>query len=168
MPLDIRLTCLGRIGIAEQDDVLTALLFDPMRTSGEPSRLTEEAFAQLNAYLSGRLTVFSLPLNSAQTSFQRAVQETLCEIPYGQTRSYREVAMRMGQPTACRAVGNACHRNPLPIFVPCHRIVGSSRPELYSGGAARKRFLLNLERKNRQTPFNPSSPQPFGPLLASN
>lgn len=148
----LRRTALGCIGIAEEGGCLAELVFDPdWKDQASSSPLLKEAFAQLNAYLEGRLAVFSLPLLPAQTTFQKVFQTALCSVPYGRTLSYKDLADQMDRPHACRAVGNACHRNPLPIFIPCHRLVGRSRPYLYRGGEARKRFLLDLERKTLKT-----------------
>lgn len=144
----IQMTPLGRVGISEVEEILTALNFDPpVGMRGESSPILREAFAQLNAYLEGRLAFFSLPLAPATTVFQGAFRENLLAVPYGGTVSYQGLACKMGASAACRAVGNACSRNSLPIFIPCHRVVGRSRPLLYRGGEARKRFLLELEQR---------------------
>jgi len=84
-----------------------------------------EAFRQLDAYFTGELTRFDLPLHLAGTAFQNKVWTALCGIPFGETISYAALAARIGQPTASRAVGGANGANPLPIVVPCHRVIGS-------------------------------------------
>jgi methylated-DNA-[protein]-cysteine S-methyltransferase len=106
------------------------------------------AVEQLQAYLAGELTVFDLPVALAGSDFQRRVWELLAEIPYGHTTSYGRLAARLGRPSASRAVGLANGRNPLPIVLPCHRVVGASGALTgYGGGIDRKRWLLDLERR---------------------
>ncbi len=109
------------------------------------------ARSQLEEYFAGRRTVFDLPLDLAGTggtAFQRRVWAALGDIPYGATISYGELARRIGQPAAVRAVGLANGRNPLSIIVPCHRVVGASGALTgYGGGMTRKRALLDLEAR---------------------
>jgi methylated-DNA-[protein]-cysteine S-methyltransferase len=107
---------------------------------------------QLDAYFAGDLTDFDVTLRLEGTEFQRRVWAGLLEIPYGETISYGELATRIGQPTASRAVGLANGRNPVSIIVPCHRVIGSTGALTgYGGGLDRKRTLLDLER-TRQEP----------------
>ena len=104
-------------------------------------------FAQLRAYFAGELREFDVPLAPAGTRFQTSVWAALRRIPYGETASYGEVAGMIGRPTACRAVGAANGANPIPIIVPCHRVVGSSGALTgFGGGITTKRFLLDHER----------------------
>ncbi|MFC3999331.1 methylated-DNA--[protein]-cysteine S-methyltransferase [Nocardiopsis sediminis] len=112
-----------------------------------PSRL-EEAARQLEEYFAGRRTRFELPLDRRlSTGFRRDVLDHLPRIAYGRTESYAEVAAASGSPKAVRAVGTACATNPLPVVVPCHRVVRSDgSPGGYAGGEAAKRALLALER----------------------
>jgi methylated-DNA-[protein]-cysteine S-methyltransferase len=106
-----------------------------------------EAVEQLTAYFAGDLTEFELDLDLAGTDFQRKVWTALRTIPYGETRTYGEIAMQIGSPTASRAVGMANGRNPIGIIVPCHRVIGSTGGLTgYGGGLDRKRQLLALER----------------------
>lgn len=141
------LPLIGRVGLCEEEETLTALVFAPSdKEARSSSPLLKEAFAQLKAYCEGQLRNFELPLAAASTPFQSIVRQALEKIPYGQTLTYKELAQQIEKPTACRAVGTACKRNPLPILVPCHRIVGIRAPDLYRGGPARKRALLALER----------------------
>ena len=103
--------------------------------------------AQLRAYFRGELREFNLPLDPGGTAFQRLVWAQLRRIPYGATRTYGEVAAAIGRPKAARAVGMANHVNPLPIVVPCHRVVGSGGKLVgYAGGLDAKEFLLRLEQ----------------------
>jgi methylated-DNA-[protein]-cysteine S-methyltransferase len=105
-----------------------------------------EARAQLGAYFDGRLRQFDLPLAPAGTAFQRSVWQALEQIPYGQTRTYGQLAAELGSPRAMRAVGAANGRNPISIVIPCHRLVGSDGSLTgYGGGLARKQWLLELE-----------------------
>ncbi len=108
--------------------------------------LLQEAARQLTAYFAGERRTFDLPLRPAGTPFQQAVWNALREIPYGEVRSYAQIAARIGRPKATRAVGMANHRNPLPILIPCHRVIGSSGALTgYAGGLAVKEQLLRLE-----------------------
>lgn len=109
----------------------------------EPVRVARE---QLLAYLEGQRTVFDLPLAPAGTPFQLKVWNALASIPFGQTRSYGELAAQIGEPRAVRAVGAANGRNPLPIVLPCHRVIGSDGSLTgFGGGLPVKQFLLELE-----------------------
>jgi methylated-DNA-[protein]-cysteine S-methyltransferase len=113
--------------------------------------------AQLNAYFAGELTSFDLPTEMHGTHFQRQVWAELCEIPYGETISYGELARRVGNPKASRAVGLANGRNPLAIVVPCHRVIGANGSLTgYGGGLDRKIWLLEHETAN-----SPSSATPW-------
>jgi methylated-DNA-[protein]-cysteine S-methyltransferase len=111
-----------------------------------PRAIVDEAQAQLAEYFAGRRQRFELPLDLAGTDFQRRAWVALAEIPYGETRTYAEQARRLGLVHGARAVGSANARNPLPIVIPCHRLVGSTG-ELtgYAGGLDRKERLLRLE-----------------------
>ncbi|MBV9388145.1 MAG: methylated-DNA--[protein]-cysteine S-methyltransferase [Chroococcidiopsidaceae cyanobacterium CP_BM_ER_R8_30] len=105
-----------------------------------------EAKAQLLAYFDGTLTEFRLPLSAQGTEFQKQVWEELQKIPYGSTLSYKELALRIGNPKGVRAVGLANGRNPISIIVPCHRVIGASgKLTGYSGGLSRKEALLMWE-----------------------
>lgn len=105
-----------------------------------------EAVRQLKAYFAGDLHQFDLPLAAAGTAFQKRVWRALCDIPYGETISYGELARRIGNPKASRAVGLANGRNPISIVVPCHRVIGANGALTgYGGGLPRKRWLLQHE-----------------------
>ncbi len=122
-----------------------------MRFDGEPARSADplllEAAEQLRAYFAGELREFDLELRPAGTPFQRRVWEALTAIPFGETRTYGDIARQIGRPTAVRAVGAANGRNPLPIVVPCHRVLHSGGHGIgrYTGGVHRKEALLRLE-----------------------
>ena len=110
------------------------------------SALVEDAAAQLAQYFAGRRRSFAVTLAPvATTDFRRRVWAALTAIPYGEVRSYGQVAAAVGQPRAARAVGNANHANPWPIIVPCHRVVASEGLGGYGGGLDVKRYLLDLE-----------------------
>ncbi|MCB5941186.1 methylated-DNA--[protein]-cysteine S-methyltransferase [bacterium 210820-DFI.6.52] len=145
---------IGPLGVGEEDGAITLILFAGQQPpegyrEGE-TPLLEEAWAQLERYFAGELRQFSLPLAPAGTPFQQAVWRALEEIPYGETRSYGEIAGWVGRPKASRAVGAANHRNLIPIVIPCHRVIGAGGTLTgYGGGLDRKRLLLDLERQNR-------------------
>jgi methylated-DNA-[protein]-cysteine S-methyltransferase len=106
---------------------------------------------QLGEYFAGDRTEFDLPLNPAGTPFQQQVWTALRTIPYGQVRSYGQIAAQVGRPGAARAVGLANGRNPIAVMVPCHRVIGSSGALTgYGGGLDRKRLLLDLEARRAE------------------
>lgn len=112
-----------------------------------PSPLTEQAIRELQEYFAGTRRAFTFPTAVAGTPFQQAVWQELQEIPYGETRTYGQIADRIGRPKAVRAVGMANHRNPLCIVVPCHRVVGAGGALTgYAGGLDKKEYLLALEK----------------------
>ena len=141
----------GMLGIAENGIAITDLFFgntmpNPMWQLLNTPLLTQ-AINQLEAYFSGERTAFDLPLGAEGTEFQRSVWEALLRIPYGETRSYGQIAEAIGKPKAGRAVGMANHRNPIAIIIPCHRVIGSDGSLVgYGGGINVKTFLLQLER----------------------
>ena len=113
------------------------------------SPVMRETFRQLRLYFAGDLQVFDLPLELIGTEFQKKVWSALVTIPYGETRSYTEIAAQIGAPRAVRAVGAANGRNPIPIIVPCHRVIGASGSLVgFGGGLEWKRLLLDLEAKH--------------------
>lgn len=115
-----------------------------------PSPVSDLAASQLREYFAGSRKTFDFPCELRGTSFQLAVWEALRRIPYGQTRTYGQIAAAIGRPKASRAVGMACHRNPLWIVVPCHRVVGSSGALTgYAGGLSMKRMLLDMEQTSQ-------------------
>lgn len=122
--------------------------YEPDRGDWQPDDSAfPEAVEQLEAYFAGRLTEFQLELDLVGTGFQRRVWEALLTIPYGETRSYGEIARQIGSPGAFRAVGLANGHNPIGIIVPCHRVIGSNGSLTgYGGGLDRKRALLGLEK----------------------
>ena len=117
----------------------------PQSLNCETPALFKDIFTQFSEYFEGTRRDFTLPLCLNGRAFEMRVWKALIQIPYGETRSYGEIAAACGNPKAARAVGQAVHRNPLPIIVPCHRVVGASNLGGYAGGLAIKRFLLRLE-----------------------
>jgi methylated-DNA-[protein]-cysteine S-methyltransferase len=115
------------------------------------SSVMREALSQLRSYFAGTLQVFDVPLELGGTDFQRRVWGALVKIPYGETRSYSQIALQIGAPRAVRAVGAANGRNPIPIIVPCHRVIGASGSLVgFGGGLVWKRLLLDLEAKHAE------------------
>lgn len=144
----------GPLLVAGDDEHLNLIGFPSGSRARAPSnewhrddRAFAEAFAQLRAYFAGKLTRFDLPLRFSGTDFQNTVWSALRDIPFGETVSYGDLARRIGRPTASRAVGAANGANPLPIVVPCHRVVGADGSLTgFGGGVETKRYLLNHER----------------------
>lgn len=126
----------------------------------KPAGLHRQIQEQLGQYFQAKRREFTIPLLLEGTSFQKKVWAALLEIPYGETRSYLEIARAVGNPKACRAVGMANNRNPIAILVPCHRVVGADGNLTgYAGGLERKAYLLELERGNRmKCPVMQTSP----------
>lgn len=146
-------TPLGKLGIAEQDGNITDVYFAndviPQKVDIVETALISEAFSQLNAYFAGELQSFTLPLAPRGTDFMQTVWQALCQIPYGTTASYKEIAIAINNPKAVRAVGLANSKNPIPIFIPCHRVINhNGQLGGYSGGLEIKKFLLALEYHN--------------------
>lgn len=116
------------------------------------SALHNEAARQLTRYFDGSLQSFSLPLSPAGTAFQQAVWQALQQIPFGETRSYQQIANAIGNPKAVRAVGTANSRNPVAIVIPCHRVIGANGNLTgYAGGLEKKAWLLQHEQQPGQT-----------------
>ena len=138
----------GPLTLAESDGALVRIAFGDERAGAcDHTPLLDEAARQLDEYFEGRRREFDLPLAPAGTVFQQAVWAALRTIPYGQTRSYKDIAAAVGRPAACRAVGMANNRNPLPIVIPCHRVIGASGALTgYAGGLDVKMRLLEIEK----------------------
>jgi len=144
---------IGPLGIAEEGGAITNIYFG--RGQANPgvemaeTPLIQAAAEQLAEYFGGARTQFDLPLNPRGTAFQRAVWDALRAIPAGETRSYKDIAAMVGAPLAYRAVGMANHCNPIPILIPCHRVIGHGGALTgYAGGLAMKRALLDLEKNH--------------------
>jgi methylated-DNA-[protein]-cysteine S-methyltransferase len=161
-------TGLGRIFLSEDGEGISglSLAVEPEAKEGEQSpipvadyydknayelnetELIREAAAQLMEYLEGKRTEFNIKLNPKGTQFQQKVWEALREIPYGETRSYQQIAGVIGKEKAARAVGRANHNNPIMIFIPCHRVIGADKSLVgFGAGLDIKEKLLNLEKQ---------------------
>ena len=150
---------LGKLQIAAEAGCITELYFidgvvkvpeNLSAASNNPADETvlAECTRQLDAYFAGELKDFDLPLNAVGTPFRMKVWEALKTIPYGETISYKQLAEKIENPKAIRAVGGANHNNPISIIIPCHRVIGvGGQLTGYGGGLDNKEFLLNLERK---------------------
>lgn len=149
-------TPIGELLLAGEQDALTLIGFPKGKMRRDPEAdwiFNEQPFAdvrqQLTEYFAGERKEFDLPLSLHGTEFQVSVLEALQEIPYGETTSYGVIAKRIGRPKAVRAVGAANGRNPIPIIVPCHRVIGSSGDLTgFGGGLDTKEALLRLEAEN--------------------
>ncbi|MCG9789910.1 methylated-DNA--[protein]-cysteine S-methyltransferase [Vibrio barjaei] len=144
---------LGDVTIQANDDGLLGLWFEEHTTlpdvlgSLAPEHpILVEASKQLTSYFEGKVQSFDLPLAAEGTDFQKLVWRALCDIPFGESISYQELANRIGKPKAVRAVGAANGKNPISVIVPCHRVIGKSGTLTgYAGGVERKKKLLELE-----------------------
>ena len=146
-------TPMGTMTALEEDGALTRLDFgkiDPAGAEYGETDLLKETLRQMGEYFSGTRREFTLPLAPRGTAFQMKVWNALSAIPYGQTRSYRDIALQAGIPSATRAVGGANHRNPISIIIPCHRVIGANGSLTgYGGGLDKKEALLALEHGER-------------------
>lgn len=144
-------TDIGKIAIVEDGIAITNVYFEDI-PANQNAKLIEtpllrEAGKQIQEYFSGKRKCFELPISPVGTEFQKRVWIALQKIPYGQTRSYKEIAREVGNDKACRAVGMANNKNPIAIIIPCHRVIGSDGKLIgYAGGLKIKDFLLNMER----------------------
>jgi methylated-DNA-[protein]-cysteine S-methyltransferase len=147
VPLD---TPIGRLVLESDGDVLIGVWLPnerrrAQRDAGDVPPVLKETATQLEEYFAGERTAFDVPMELDGTDFQREVWTELTRIPYGETISYGELARRVGRPSGPRAVGQANGRNPIPIIVPCHRVVASNGIGGYGGGLKVKRALLAVE-----------------------
>lgn len=139
-------TPLGVMCAVEKDGALVSLRFAE-GAGGYETPLLQQTKTQVLEYLDGKRREFDIPLRPRGTDFQMRVWKALESIPYGQTRTYSQIAEAVGSPRACRAVGSACNRNPIAIIVPCHRVIGASGMLVgYEYGLDTKKYLLSLEK----------------------
>ena len=141
---------LGKIGIAEENNKITDVFFENDKLEGKyiinETDVLRQAALQLEEYFQGKRKTFSLDLAPEGTDFMKKVWKELSNIPYGQTVCYKDIAIAIGNEKACRAVGMANNRNPIPIFIPCHRVIGKNGALVgYSSGVDIKVKLLELE-----------------------
>lgn len=142
-------TILGSVTFVEENGALVVITTSPYQPKEEIYQETpviKEAFRQLSEYFSGNRKTFNLPLLLKGTDFQKQVWQALLKIPFGETRSYKQIAEAIGNPKAVRAVGMANNKNPLLIVVPCHRVIGANGKLVgYAVGLDKKEYLLRLE-----------------------
>ena len=143
-------TPVGNLKLVANDEALVRLIFTEEEATVDKHRhfpsILDEADRQLKEYFEGKRTVFDLPLAPKGTEFQQQVWDLLKEIPYGTTTTYGELSQKLGNPKAIRALGKANGMNPIPIIIPCHRVVGANDDLIgYSGGIERKKQLLQHE-----------------------
>jgi methylated-DNA-[protein]-cysteine S-methyltransferase len=150
-------TPVGALTLVASDKGLAAILWENDRQGrvrldigpeGGAHKILAEAERQLLEYFAGKRSGFDLPLDFNGTPFQKKVWAALCDIPFGETRSYADIAREVGSPKAVRAVGSANGKNPLSIVAPCHRVIGKNgKLTGFAGGLEVKEFLLGLERR---------------------
>ena len=143
-------TPVGKLCIGEEDGVIVRTTWSKIPTEYvlEETELILQCKMQLDEYFRGERKTFDLPLAPKGTDFQKKVWNALQKIPYGETRTYGEIAAAVGNPKGARAVGMANNKNPIGIIIPCHRVVGANGKLVgYAGGMDKKEWLLQLERK---------------------
>lgn len=147
------ITIIGSVSVTEDGEGNITGVFLPNQNlppmDERDSNILVEAEAQVNEYLSGRRTRFDLPLSIEGTGFRMAVLEAISDIPFGETRHYSDIAELVGSPRAYRAVGTACAENPVPLIIPCHRVVPMTGIGKYAGGVSLKKRLLDMECERR-------------------
>lgn len=143
----------GILKIGYMGDVVVFLKrVEDVNCEDESSELSDTAFKQIKEYLNGTRKSFNFPFSVQGTAFQKQVWKALCAIPFGETRSYKQIAESIGNPKASRAVGMANNKNPITIAVPCHRVIGASGQLVgYAGGLEMKKRLIELERGQNKT-----------------
>lgn len=143
-------TKIGKLKIEYENDVLTGIAYtENEKEQGIRSELSDKTVLQLEEYFDGRRKEFDIPIKLRGTEFQKKVWKELLKIPYGATVSYKDIAIKIGNPKACRAVGMANHNNPILIIVPCHRVINENKKlGGYALGLDLKRKLLELEKEN--------------------
>ena len=145
-------TVIGPLTVIESDNCITHIHFGEVNVMGIETRKTElieETEKQINAFYSGERDSFDLPLTLNGTEFQNKVWKALLDIPKGETRSYKDIAEAVGSPNASRAVGMANNRNPIPVIIPCHRVIGKNGKLVgFAGGLDLKEKMLMIERKS--------------------
>ena len=140
----------GILEIVEEEDGISSINFVEKIDDAIESDEVKRCIQQLKEYFLGKRREFSIKLDiRTGTEFQKKAWRALIEIPYGETRSYQEQAMAIGNPKAVRAVGGANNKNPISIIIPCHRVIGKNKKLVgYGGGLLKKEFQLNLEKEN--------------------
>lgn len=143
----------GTIKIGYKDNAITEIQLankDDLIDKSVVSEISDKAFKQIEEYLNGKRKEFNFNYELIGTEFQKSVWKALCDIPYGDTRTYKDIATSVGNPKASRAVGMANNKNPIAMAVPCHRVIGANGKLVgYAGGLDMKSQLLEMESKNK-------------------
>lgn len=149
-------TIFGELGIVDDGEKLREIFYKKNGTLKDEAsyeihetKLIKEAYRQITLFLKGEIKEFDLPIHLKGTDFQIKVWNALKEIPYGETRSYKDISEMVGSPKAYRAVGMSNNKNPISIVIPCHRVIGANGKLVgYGGGLDKKIILLDLEKSN--------------------
>lgn len=145
----------GFLTVFANSDAVKAIDFSDAHSTVKENAISKLAAKQLTEYIAQQRTTFDLPLDPEGSVFQNQVWTALLDIPFGRTASYLDIAIAVGNRKACRAVGAANGKNPIPIVIPCHRIIGSNgKLTGYAGGLPRKMYLLSLESKDSSENFS--------------
>ena len=140
-------TDIGKIFIAEENEQITNISFKELNCDIKETSLIKQTYKELKEYINRKRKTFDIPLSPAGTPFQMKVWQELQKIPYGETRTYKDIAKAIGNEKACRAVGMANNKNPIAIIIPCHRVIGTNGDLTgYAGGLGIKKKLLNIEK----------------------
>ena len=153
-------TKIGKLVFVSEDEYIVEILLEKDITEENIKRINtthvekenkiiKKAIKQINEYLQGDRKEFDIPIKPKGTEFRKKVWNKLIDIPYGKTTSYKDIAVKLDNHNASRAVGNANNKNPIPIIIPCHRVIGTNGKLVgYSGGIEVKKYLLDIEKKN--------------------
>lgn len=154
-------TAAGDVTIIASEKCITGLMFgavDPSGCVNEENAALYDAIIELNQFCFGQRRTFDLRLDPPGTDFEKKVLDFVKTIPYGETRTYEEVAKGIGEPNAARSVGAALNKNPIPILIPCHRVIGKDGTLVgYVGGIELKKKLLAMEKNNAHRVFKPAT-----------
>ncbi len=145
---------IGTLDIVEENEKIIEIRYENEKEEvlEKNTKILEKAVQELEEYFKGKRKEFDIPLNPKGTEFMKKVWKELQKIPYGKTTSYGKIAEKIGNPKASRAVGMANHNNPIPIIIPCHRVIGKNNKMVgYALGIDKKEYLLNLELKVKET-----------------
>ena len=132
------------------DKIIGLEIIRDVEDRGVSTQITDMTYNEIIEYFEGKRKEFDFPYELRGTEFQNKVWKALCDIPYGETKTYKDIAIAVGNTKASRAVGMACNRNPIMIAVPCHRVIGSNKKLVgYAGGIDMKRRLIDMENENK-------------------
>ena len=132
------------------DKIIGLEIIRDVEDRGVSTQITDMTYNEIIEYFEGKRKEFDFPYELRGTEFQNKVWKALCDIPYGETKTYKDIAIAVGNTKASRAVGMACNRNPIMIAVPCHRVIGSNKKLVgYAGGIDMKRRLIDMEKENK-------------------